>query len=337
MKQLTPEALHRQLAGGKRGGVYFLFGDEEFLKEEATTALVDAHLDPATRDFNYDQLRAGDTTPETMASIIATPPMMAEWRVVVVRDVQAMGTAPRLRAALEGLLERPIPGLLLILTAQIPAGRAQFYENLKKKAVPVECAPLSEADLPGWLMERARNRGFELKADAARLVAGNIGSELGILLQELNKLFEFAGEKHVIDKSMVSALVGTIGRQNRWEWFDMVADRKFREARRALDVLLDAGENGVGLVIGLGTQFIRLAIGVAGGQRALEEMLPPHQKWLANRIARQVRGWTLEGVEQALDDLLRADRLLKSTPLSDAQVMEELLLRLQTRAAQVAA
>ena len=32
------------------------------------------------------------------------------------------------------------------------------------------------------------------------------------------------------------------------------------------------------------------------------------------------------GHEQALDDLHRADRLLKSTPLTETQVMEELLL-----------
>ena len=63
MKQLTPEALHRHLASGKRGGVFFLFGDEEFLKDEATDALIAAHLDPATRDFNYDELRAGGTRP----------------------------------------------------------------------------------------------------------------------------------------------------------------------------------------------------------------------------------------------------------------------------------
>jgi tetratricopeptide (TPR) repeat protein len=40
----------------------------------------------------------------------------------------------------------------------------------------------------------------------------------------------------------------------------------------------------------------------------------------------------LVGVEQALDDLLRADRLLKSTPLSDVQVLEELLPAARARA-----
>jgi DNA polymerase-3 subunit delta len=337
MKPLTPEALNRQLTGGKRGGVFFLFGDEEFLKEEATQALVEAHLDPATRDFNYDQLRAGETTPEILASIMATPPMLAEWRVVIVRDVHTLGSAPRLRATLENLIEKPIPGLLLILTAQNPSGRAQYYENLKKKAIPVECAALSEADLPGWLMERARGRDVELEPEAARLLAASIGSELGVLLQELNKLCEFAGEKRRIERAMVASLVGRVARQNRWEWFDLVADRKFREARRALPVLLDSGETAVGLVIGLGTQFLRLGIGVAGGQRALEAALPAHQKWLANRVVRQARGWSLQGVEQALDDLHRADRLLKSSSLTERQTMEELLLRLQSRAGQVAA
>jgi DNA polymerase-3 subunit delta len=227
--------------------------------------------------------------------------------------------------------------LLLIMTAQIPSGRAQFYETLKKKAVPVECAALSDADLPGWLMQRAHVLGAELEPEAARLLAASIGSDLGVLLQELNKLCSFAVDRGTIDRAMVANMVGRVARQDRWQWFDLVTERKFREARRGLEVLLDSGESGVGLVIGLGTQFLRLAIGVAGGQSALEEMLPPHQKWLASRIARQVRGWSLEGVEQALDDLQRADRLLKSTPLTETQIMEELLLRLQTRASQVAA
>ncbi|MGH7460789.1 MAG: DNA polymerase III subunit delta [Longimicrobiales bacterium] len=337
MKVLSPDALQRLLRQGRRGGAFFVFGDEEFLKDEAVAALTEVHLDPATRDFNFDQLRAGDCSPETLASILATPPMMSEWRVVILRDVQVLATSARGRTTLEELLKQNLPGLLFIMTAQIPSGRAQFYEQLKKLAVPVECPALSDADLPGWLMARAQSRGVTIETDAARLLAGAIGSDLGVLLQELQKLIEFAGDRRTISADDVRAVVTRIPRVSRWEWFDLVADRKFAEARRALPVLLDSGENGVGLVIGLGTQFLRLAIFTAGGQGALEPLLPFNQKWLVGRIGKQARGWTTEALDGALDDLLRADRLLKSTPLTNTQVVEELLLRMQSRNAPVAA
>ena len=42
----------------------------------------------------------------------------------------------------------------------------------------------------------------------------------------------------------------------------------------------------------------------------------------------QARLWSGEEIDAALTDLLRTDRLLKSTSLTDRQAMEELLLRL---------
>jgi DNA polymerase III delta subunit len=102
-------------------------------------------------------------------------------------------------------------------------------------------------------------------------------------------------------------------------------------------VLLDASESGVGLVIGLGTQFLRLGIAAAGGERALGAALPPHQRWLASRIAKQAARWNADAVEDAIDDLLRADRLLKSSSLTDRQILEELLLRLEQRSERRAA
>jgi DNA polymerase-3 subunit delta len=337
MKVLTPDALYRKLREGRRGGAFLIFGEQEYLKEEAVDALAAAHLEPDTKDFNFDQLRAAETPPETLAAIVATPPMLAEWRVVVVRDVQAMASSSRARGALQKLLEHKIPGLLLVLTAQVPPGRAQFYDTLKKQTTAVECAALSDADLVGWLIERSTRHNVQLEVTAARMLAGAIGSELGVLAQELNKLIEFVGERRSIGPDDIKAVVGPVQRIIRWDWFDLVSERRFAEARSALPVLLDSGENGVGLVIGLGTQFLRLAIAVTGGQRALEGALPFNQKWLAGRIAKQARGWSGPTVDGALDDLLRADRLLKSTSLTDAQVLEELLLRMQTRKSPAAA
>jgi DNA polymerase III delta subunit len=60
----------------------------------------------------------------------------------------------------------------------------------------------------------------------------------------------------------------------------------------------------------------------------LERELKPFQKWMARRLVPVARRWTLPEVDQALVELLRTDRLLKSASLSDRQAIEELLLRM---------
>jgi DNA polymerase-3 subunit delta len=332
MPLLSPEKLERSIAKGERGGIFFLFGAEEFLKEEAAARIVNAHLDPATREFNLDQINGSEGTVETLASILQTPPMMAEWRVVVVRETQALAGSPRARAIIEALLDKDTPGLVVVLIGQIPdRSRAQFYEILKRKARAIEFTPLTSGDLPGWLMERAAARGVEMEPDAARALADAVGPEVGVLERELAKLHDFVGERTQIGMADVEAAVGRVARQNRWDWFDLVGAGKLAEARAGLPILLDARESGVGLVLGLGTHFLRLAIARAGGERALQNELPQHQRWLAGRLARQARYWTSEELTAALDDLLRADRLLKSASLSEEQILDELLLRIQVR------
>jgi DNA polymerase-3 subunit delta len=332
MPLLSPEKLTRALAAGERGGVYFLFGSEEFLKEEAASRIINAHLDPATREFNLDQIHAAEGGIDSLASILQTPPMMAEWRVVVVREAQALAASARARAVVDSLLDRERPGLVVVLLGQIPErSRAKFYEDLKRKARAIEFAPLTGADLPGWLMERATLQGVELEPDAARALATAVGPEIGVLERELAKLYDFVGERRRIGVADIEAAVGVIMRQNRWDWFDLVGNARLAEARAALPVLFEARESGVGLVLGLGTHFLRLAIAAAGGERALQNELPPHQRWLAKRLVGQARHWTSGTLAAALDDLLRADRLLKSASLSEEQILDELLLRLQAR------
>jgi DNA polymerase III delta subunit len=76
---------------------------------------------------------------------------------------------------------------------------------------------------------------------------------------------------------------------------------------------------------------VRVGLAVAGGKEALERELNPRQRWLAGRIGTAARRWTSPEIDDALAELLRTDRLLKSAPLSDRQAMEELLLRLMQR------
>ncbi|HEX8695657.1 MAG TPA: DNA polymerase III subunit delta [Longimicrobium sp.] len=328
MPQISHDQLRRTLRDRVPGGAFFFHGDEDHFREEAVAAVLAAYLDESTRDFNLDQLRGADVAAEDLASILATPPMMAEWRVVVVREAQ--GLSQKAREVVEAAAKQPPPGLILVLSAAIPAqSKAKFYEDLKRLATSVEFAPLSPDDAPGWLMEEARSaHGLELDADAARAIVSAMGVELGMLASELRKLAAYAGDRKRLTVEDVKAVGGSIPRQDRWAWFDLVAERRIGEALAALPVLLEQGENGVGLVIGMTGQLLKVALVVAGGQGALERELKPFQRWMARRIVPQARRWTLPEVDAALAELLRTDRLLKSASLNDRQAIEELLLRL---------
>jgi len=328
---VSAAALQKSIARGDRGGIWFLYGEEEYLREEAVDALIAAHLDPATRDFNLDQLRGTSLDLESFASICQTPALMSEWRVVVLRDAQVLASSARFRSLLDELTDRAVPGLALIIAADLAdKGKAKVWQRLEKRAKATSFGPLPPGELPDWLIERARADGITIEPAAARALAAAAGPDLGRLVQELAKLRDFAGDRPSIGVDDVRDLVGQIPRQNRWDWFDTVGEARFSDARHALDVLLE-NESGVGLVIGLGAHLLRIGVAIAGGARALGEILPPYQRWLAQRIVRQARRWSAATVNAAIDDLLRADRLLKSTSLADRQVIEELLFRLENR------
>jgi len=318
-----------------RGGVFYLHGDDEFRKEEILRAVVDAHLDPGTRDFNLDLLRGSEVDIETLASILATPPMMAEWRVVVVREVEALASSPRARDVLIQTATSPPTGLALVLSCTVPQGsRAKFYGELAKRALAVGVQQMGNADVPGWLMERARDiHGLELEVEAAQALGTAVGANTGILAMELSKLAEFAGDRGRITLADVEAAGTVLPSQDRWRWFDLVGEGRFASAMDGLGTLLGQGERGVGLVIGLTTHFLRLGVASVEGAGALEAVLPPHQRWLARRLVSQARKWRPREIDDALEGLLRVDRLLKASSLSDSHLLEEWLLELAARKA----
>ncbi len=325
--------LRNILAQGSPGGVFFLYGEDEHRKGEAVRALVDAHVDPGTRDFNLDVVSASEVSVEDLARILATPPMMAERRVVVVTGAEAFAGAARSRDLILGLVENPPSDLALILSARIPErSKAKFYQTLIKRAQSVEFVMITPDDVPGWLMEEAAVRfGKTMEADAARALGQAIGADLGILSQELEKLTGVAGDQERITLEHVRAAGTTLPKQDRWKWFDLVGTRRFREAVTGLGVLLNQGESGVSLTVGLSTHLLRIGLAVESGPQALEEVLPPHQRWLSRSIGAQASEWTAHAIRSALLGLLRVDRLLKASSLSDEHHLEEWLLTLMAR------
>ena len=96
MASAGEKALHAALKKRVFDPVYYLFGEDDFLKEQATRDLDRRRRsDPSTRDFNLEMRRAGELDAEALDALLGTPPMLAERRVVVLRDVDKLKKGAR--------------------------------------------------------------------------------------------------------------------------------------------------------------------------------------------------------------------------------------------------
>ena len=60
MASAGEKALHAALKKREFDPVYYLYGDDDFLKDISVRELVDAAVDPATRDFNLELRRGAE-------------------------------------------------------------------------------------------------------------------------------------------------------------------------------------------------------------------------------------------------------------------------------------
>lgn len=219
-------AFRKAIAARTFAPIYFFHGDEEFLKEQAIKDLIAAAVDESTRDFNLDIRSGADLTAETVGSLLGTPPMMAERRVVVIRDAASLKKDARqaLDRHIEAVRKRGehVPDVILVVV--MAAGdKPKKGDPLPDAGFTVEFGPLSGERVPRWIAHYAKSElGVEISPEAAALLEQAVGNDLPVLAAELDKLASYTrGEP--IDEAAVGAVVGIRRGETLGDLLDLVA------------------------------------------------------------------------------------------------------------------
>lgn len=338
--------------------VYYLHGDDDYLKDCAVRDLLLAAIDPGTRDFNCETRRAGEVDAETLGSLLATPPMLAERRAVVIRDVGALKKAARQQ--LDMYLKRPAADTLLVLVA--PAG-AKADTALVASAESLEFAALSPDRTRKWILHHANTAlGVDITDDGIELLHQAVGNDLHLLAGELDKCASYASGVHEhdandasgslprprIDGDVVSAVVGVRRGETVTDLLDAVARHDAATAVMLVPHVLGQPKvNAVQIVMSLSTQTFALAFGRARRDAGVPvSRLPaeffaflketggyPGRPWgeASSVWTKTTEGWSADACQRALALLLEADIALKDTTVSNAeQTLTSLVLALCT-------
>ncbi|MEP6591339.1 MAG: DNA polymerase III subunit delta [Gemmatimonadota bacterium] len=351
MPRLSPDQLRRALTKGDPAPAYYLHGSEGILKDEALALLLGTILDPGLRDFNLDILSAQQVEPDQLAAACATLPMMADRRVVVLRDVEAWKRKSKAKQPAVRYLERPAPETVLVIVQ----GNDDDPDNdLASHCTTVACAALVGDALDSWLDGRLETAGLALTPDAREHLLRATGGELGLLLAETAKLsgLEVTGP---VDRDTVGGLVGVRFGETIDDWRDALLRDDTATALTLLPRLLDvSGTSGVKMVTLIGSSLLvlRWARATAEARKLRDRALSEAVKRLCferrpgvgsydpfSRLVAEVAGrWPLPRLESAVAATLAADTSLKSTTISDeVGVLTDLILTLAATRAKKAA
>jgi len=322
---------------------YLFWGDDEWRKDAALRELLRGAVDPNTRDFNLDQLRGAEMDPDLVSTTLGTPPMMADRRVVVIRDVSLMKKPAR--AALDRYLAKPARDVVLAL--MVPAG-VKPEAALTNRCFTLQIDAVSGAELTKWIMKQTPSAfGAQITEGAAQLLQRAVGDDAASLMMELDKAASYT-LGGTIDERVIEDVVGIRHGETSSDLLDAVAARDVTAAMKLVaPVLALPKSSGVGLAMALCTQTAALGWGAAQRAKGVPlnrlakdyfDLLKrtgafPARPWGEATAAwtKYVPQWTVADAESGLRAILRTDERLKDTRASsEEQVISSLVLELCT-------
>ena len=340
------DALIRALKQGELSPVYYLLGTEDVLKDEAIRQILDHALDPSLRDFNLDQRSAAALDAEDVRTLVATLPMMADRRVVILRDVEGWRKNAKGRSELLSYLKKPSSDTVLILVQGSAEGDTPDKEFVPR-ADTILCATLPVDRARKWAIHEAKGLGVTLTAEAAAHLVEAVGPDLGVLRSEVAKFGALPADT-VLTPELVGDLVGVRHGETVNDWRVAVMNRDAARATGLLRaVLAQSGVSGVRLLMVLGTALIgtqyarsqrdrgtrgsRLEDACFNTLRKVRAFGIGDWKVEAASWARWSEQWTAREIDAAIRASLDCDRALKSTTLTDEYgLLLTLTLRLAT-------
>lgn len=260
---LSYEEFRKQVKAGTIAPLYLFVGEETYHQDRAI-ALLKSMLDEAMRMFNYATYSIGESvngTKTTAAMAIDNAnqlPMMSSQRLTVISDFDKI-KEEELDFVLE-YLKHPSRSTIVVFRAVSLDQRRKITAALMKACTIVSFDRLTEAQASRYAEEFLRRRNCRIEPSALGHLIGLVGTKMGRLVNELEKLAAYA-EGGFINNTVIDELIPRAKEHSSFELWDAVMDRDRKRALRLMQRLLDDKTEPLMIVGALAGLYRRLLAG----------------------------------------------------------------------------
>lgn len=322
--------LEKELDRGKILPLYFLHGEETYLMDEAQKRIQSLCLEPKIRDFNYDLFLGGETSPERIIDAAKTLPMMAPWRLVVVKDAHLFTTNQV--KTLISYCEKPSSSTCLILLGENLGPWKGYRKVLEKQGRVVLFVHPSGNLLTRYIVRGAKQMGKEISSEAAEVVGEMVGNHLGEIYQEIDKLASYVGQRREIGVDDVDAVIARVRTHTVFDLTRAMGMKNCPDALRILDQMLESGEPHLRILTMIVRQFRLIWMAkemrsLGARDRDIGKALGIPVFFLQGFLA-QLKNFTSKDLAEGYRCLFETDIALKSRSTSKRILLENLIISL---------
>ncbi len=306
---------------------YLLFGEEAYLKHQYKEKLLNA-LNPDGDTMNFSRYEGKGVDVKQLIDLCETMPFFAERRIILLEDT---GFFKNKCEELADYMKSLPDYLVLVFSESEVDKRSRMYKAVKSGGRVTEFARQDEKTLMRWAAGILGKEGRKITQRDMELFLTKTGTDMGNIRMELEKLITYTEGQDIVSAEDIEAVCVT---QTTNKIFDMVRAVTEKNQKRALELyydLLTLKEPPMRILFLLAKQFRQLLLtkkmsGEGASQNEIATRLGV-PSFVVRNISACARSYTVEELEQAVEDFVDAEEAVKTGRLGDVLSVELLIVK----------
>jgi len=324
------EDLYKRVESGKLDSVYFLNGDEEYLRIEFTRLLRKTLFGEADSGMNVEKIQAAPSSAQKIVDVCSDYSLFSGGRLVIAYDIQRISKIGQ--ELLVSFLEKfPEGNHLVIFGPPSFDRRPKLYKYLTGKTTWSTLRGLDQRSANFWVSRRFKIHGVNADREAISTLVSYVGNSYGALASQIDKLAIALGDREIVTSEDIKQHTTESAEYDVFHFLRLVHKRDRAGSLGALNKLLDKSDGSRTALFWLSQQLTRYYQVIISGNsmddRGLSYKLgvPPN---MVRIIRDESRSYTEEQLESLIDMLARVEISMRFDQIPAGLLLENLVISL---------
>ena len=322
------------------GNLYVFFGEETFLKTHYLELIRRQRTDEITESFNYRKLTGENFTMQDLIEGVEAVPMMAEYTLTVVDDVDIWKLNEDDRARLGELISDIPDYCTLIFTYEtvewkLDGRYKKLCDAIRQNGEIVEFPKQEARDLIPWIGRHFAAAGKRIAPSLCSYLIEITDGTMTTLAGEIGKICAFSGAEE-ITKSDIDAVVEPALDAIIYEISEQLSAGEPGKALMKLTQVLKMQEEPISILGTIGAHFRRLSTArvLQDNGRPYTDLMPLYRMsdWAARKTMQSASRLSTRFLEKTAALIVETDRKMKTSTDDPKRLLEVLLLEISREA-----